>query len=148
MNDEVSELLKKAEQGDADAELRLGSAYCSRDGVEKSSSEAEKWWQRAAAHGSAGAARCLESLHQASHKSGESGAQNEDSEKLSASGIFFLVLLAAVFPATGALKGVWAAEQGKWIWGEVGVWQSAVIFAVIEVLVGIVFLLFSGRHDS
>ena len=29
MNDEVSELLKKAEQGDADAELRLGSAYCS-----------------------------------------------------------------------------------------------------------------------
>ena len=63
-------------------------------------------------------------------------------------GIFFLVLLAAVFPATGALKGVWAAEQGKWIWGEVGVWQSAVIFAVIEVLVGIVFLLFSGRHDS
>ncbi|MCI6198849.1 MAG: hypothetical protein MR757_03195 [Proteobacteria bacterium] len=112
MNDEVSELLKKAEQGDADA------------------------------------ARCLESLHQASHKSGESGAQNEDSEKLSASGIFFLVLLAAVFPATGALKGVWAAEQGKWIWGDVGVWQSAVIFAVIEVLVGIVFLLFSGRHDS
>ena len=79
MNDEVSELLKKAEQGDADAELRLGSAYCSGDGVEKSSSEAEKWWQRAAAHGSAGAARCLESLHQASHKSGESGAQNEDS---------------------------------------------------------------------
>lgn len=81
MNDEVSELLKKAEQGDADAELRLGSAYCSGDGVEKSSSEAEKWWQRAAAHGSAGAARCLESLHQTSHKSGESGAQNEDSEK-------------------------------------------------------------------
>ena len=38
MNDEVSELLKKAEQGDADAELRLGSAYCSGDGVEKSSS--------------------------------------------------------------------------------------------------------------
>lgn len=35
MNDEVSELLKKAEQGDADAELRLGSAYCSGDGVEK-----------------------------------------------------------------------------------------------------------------
>ena len=58
MNDEVSELLKKAEQGDADAELRLGSAYCSGDGVEKSSSEAEKWWLRAAALGSAGAARC------------------------------------------------------------------------------------------
>ena len=137
MNDEVSELLKKAEQGDADAELRLGSAYCSGDGVEKSSSEAEKWWQRAAAHGSAGAARCLESLHQASHKSGESGAQNEDS----GSDLFTLLQVFAIIasPFCGLAIGLLTDSLG---WTANGV-KIFTILGIISAAVRLVFLVFS-----
>lgn len=143
MNDEVSELLKKAEQGDADAELRLGSAYCSGDGVEKSSSEAEKWWQRAAAHGSAGAARCLESLHQASHKSGESGAQNEDSQPATDSGsdLFTLLQVFAIIasPFCGLAIGLLTDSLG---WTENGV-KIFTILGIISAAVRLVFLVFS-----
>ena len=133
MNDEVSELLKKAEQGDADAELRLGSAYCSGDGVEKSSSEAEKWWQRAAAHGSAGAARCLESLHQASHKAQPATDSGSD--------LFTLLQVFAIIasPFCGLAIGLLTDSLG---WTENGV-KIFTILGIISAAVRLVFLVFS-----
>ena len=135
MNDEVSELLKKAEQGDADAELRLGSAYCSGDGVEKSSSEAEKWWQRAAAHGSAGAARCLESLHQASHKSEAQPATDSGSDLFTLLQVFAII----ASPFCGLAIGLLTDSLG---WTENGV-KIFTILGIISAAVRLVFLVFS-----
>lgn len=49
MDDEIAALSHKAEQGDADVQLRLGSLYFSGKGVERDPGKAEKWWRRAAA---------------------------------------------------------------------------------------------------
>ena len=51
MDDEIAALSHKAEQGDADVQLRLGSLYFSGKGVERDPGKAEKWWRRAAARG-------------------------------------------------------------------------------------------------
>ena len=46
MDDEIAALSHKAEQGDADVQLRLGSLYFSGKGVERDPGKAEKWWLR------------------------------------------------------------------------------------------------------
>src|SRR5579864_1542680 len=49
--DLFSQIRKKAEQGNPEAELALGSFYASGTGVSRSPSKAFKWHQKAAEHG-------------------------------------------------------------------------------------------------
>ena len=46
-----SELLKRAQNGDAEAQYNLGSAYARGEGVEQDDAEAVKWWRLAAEQG-------------------------------------------------------------------------------------------------
>ena len=54
-----SELLKKAQDGDADAQVSLGYDYLFGMNVEQDSAEAVKWWQMAAEQGNADAQYAL-----------------------------------------------------------------------------------------
>ena len=49
----INDLIKKAEQGDVEAQFNLGYYYHSGEGVEKSEKKALYWWQKAAKQGHA-----------------------------------------------------------------------------------------------
>ena len=49
----INDLIKKAEQGDIEAQFNLGYYYHSGEGVEKSEKKALYWWQKAAEQGHA-----------------------------------------------------------------------------------------------
>ena len=51
----ISNLKRKAEQGDADAQFNLGVLYYYGDGVPQDYAKARRWWEQAAAQGHAGA---------------------------------------------------------------------------------------------
>ena len=53
------ELVKKAEEGDAEAQCVLGSCYLSGTGVGKDEKEAVKWYTKSAEQGNARAQRNL-----------------------------------------------------------------------------------------
>ena len=55
MANDIESLRKKAEQGDAEAQERLGSIYYEGMGIEKDCSEAVKWWEKSAEQGNADA---------------------------------------------------------------------------------------------
>ncbi len=57
-SNEFNELLRKAEQGDIDAQCNLGLCYENGDGVEQSYEQAVKWYTKAAEQGHAGA-QCM-----------------------------------------------------------------------------------------
>lgn len=59
MNDE---LRRRAEQGDAAAQLRYGFVLYQGVGIERNREEARRWWEKAAAQGNAAAVRCLQSF--------------------------------------------------------------------------------------
>lgn len=54
-NDEFNELLRKAEQGDIDAQFNLGVCYENGYDVEQSYEQAVKWYTKAAEQGDAAA---------------------------------------------------------------------------------------------
>ena len=56
---QYSELLKRAQDGDAEAQTRLGGAYYSGNGVEQDFVEAIKWYRLAAEQGYADAQNYL-----------------------------------------------------------------------------------------
>ena len=58
---DIKQLRKVAEQGDADAQYDLGLCYYSGDGVEQDKSEAVKWSRKAAEQGHQGLRSPLES---------------------------------------------------------------------------------------
>ena len=49
----INDLIKKAEQGDVEAQYNLGYYYHSGEGVEQSEKKALYWWQKAAKQGHA-----------------------------------------------------------------------------------------------
>ncbi|MEI6399336.1 MAG: tetratricopeptide repeat protein [Pseudomonadota bacterium] len=51
MNTNFYNLRKAAEQGDAESQYFLGTAYASGDGVRQDQTETVKWWQKAAGQG-------------------------------------------------------------------------------------------------
>ncbi len=53
---------KAAEQGESDAQFKLGWCYCKGQGVEQSYEEAVKWWRKAAEQGDEDAKEALEKL--------------------------------------------------------------------------------------
>ncbi len=57
--EELNEMYKLAEQGDAEAQYRLGVCYEIGKGVEQSYEEAVKWYKKAAEQGDTNAQRCL-----------------------------------------------------------------------------------------
>ena len=44
----IQEIIKQAEQGDAEAQFQLGLAYCNGDGIEENHEKAFEWWTKAA----------------------------------------------------------------------------------------------------
>lgn len=56
---DISELKKKAEQGDSSAQLNIGGRYCDGKGVEKNFKEAANWYRKAAEQGNIDAQRIL-----------------------------------------------------------------------------------------
>ena len=48
---DIDELKKQAEQGDAEAQFKLGVCYDNGNGVPQSDTEAVKWWSLAAKQG-------------------------------------------------------------------------------------------------
>ena len=44
----MEELIKKAEQGDTEAQFHLGMAYYKGDGIEENHEKAFEWWMKAA----------------------------------------------------------------------------------------------------
>src|SRR5690349_13967026 len=61
----TQELITRAEAGDAQAQLRLASAYETGQGVDRDAGEAEKWYRRAAESGLADAQNSVGSILQA-----------------------------------------------------------------------------------
>ena len=53
--EELNAIYKKAEQGDAEAQYRLGSCYYNGDGVNEDKAEAVKWYRKAAEQGDSNA---------------------------------------------------------------------------------------------
>ncbi len=47
MSAEIETLLREAQEGDAEAQYKLGIAYCTANGVEEDFTEAAKWFQKA-----------------------------------------------------------------------------------------------------
>jgi uncharacterized protein len=60
--EEFEEYLKKAEQGDADAQHRLGLMYANGRGVAKDYEKAAEWYLKAALQGYADARDALENI--------------------------------------------------------------------------------------
>ena len=52
MNNNIDELKKRAEQGNADAQYQLGLCYEKGQGVKQSPKKAQEWYGKAAANGS------------------------------------------------------------------------------------------------
>lgn len=59
----LEKIRAKAEQGDADAQILLGSAYYNGEGVVKNKAEAIKWFRKAAEQGNAAAQSQLGDLY-------------------------------------------------------------------------------------
>lgn len=59
----MEELIKQAEQGNAEAQFRLGMAYYNGDKIEKDEEKAFEWWMKAAEQGVEDAAYCLGCIH-------------------------------------------------------------------------------------
>lgn len=55
----MEELIKQADEGDAEAQFRLGMAYYKGNRIEKSQVKALKWWTKAAEQGVKDADYCL-----------------------------------------------------------------------------------------
>ena len=62
-NFQVSNLNRKAEQGDADAQFNLAVLYYYGDGVPQDYAKARQWWEQAAAQGHADAQYNLGQLY-------------------------------------------------------------------------------------
>lgn len=60
----INDLIKKAEQGDVEAQYNLGYYYHSGEGVEQSEKKALYWWQKAAEQGHAEAQFNLGVVHE------------------------------------------------------------------------------------
>ena len=60
----INNLIKKAEQGDVEAQFNLGYYYHSGEGVEQSEKKALYWWQKAAEQGHAEAQFNLGVVHE------------------------------------------------------------------------------------
>ena len=60
----INDLIKKAEQGDVEAQFNLGYYYHSGEGVEQSEKKALYWWQKAAEQGHAEAQFNLGVVHE------------------------------------------------------------------------------------
>ncbi len=60
----INDLIKKAEQGDVEAQYNLGYYYHSGEGVEQSEKRALYWWQKAAEQGHAEAQFNLGVVHE------------------------------------------------------------------------------------
>lgn len=63
-NEQISDLKRKAEQGDATAQYNLGVLYETRSGVEEDDIQAAQWYEKAAAQGHAEAQFHLGLLYQ------------------------------------------------------------------------------------
>ena len=61
--EQISQLRKMAEQGDAKAQLGVGLMYYVGEGVTKSYSDALKWYRLAAQQGNADAQYCLGEMY-------------------------------------------------------------------------------------
>jgi hypothetical protein len=62
-NFEISDLIRKAEQGDAEAQYNLGMLYYEGHGVRQDYAAARQWWEQAAAQGNAAAQYYLSVLY-------------------------------------------------------------------------------------
>jgi len=60
----INDLIKKAEQGDVEAQYNLGYYYHSGEGVEQSEKKALYWWQKAAKQGHANSQFNLGVVHE------------------------------------------------------------------------------------
>lgn len=61
--DDITAITARADQGDADAQLKLGDAYLRGRGVAQSDAEAIRWFRSAADKGNAAAQYALGSLY-------------------------------------------------------------------------------------
>jgi hypothetical protein len=62
-NFQISDLRRKAEQGDAEAQYNLGMLYYEAHGVTQDYATARQWWEQAAAQGNAAAQYYLSVLY-------------------------------------------------------------------------------------
>lgn len=131
MDDEIAALSHKAEQGDADVQLRLGSLYFSGKGVERDPGKAEKWWRRAAAQGSAEAAQRLESFR-TSHA--ESDNDHEKAYRIVRYAAVFVFI--AIFIAISVYLTLLEADSGvSWL-----VWVPVNLIANLVLLIPMAFV--------
>jgi hypothetical protein len=72
-NFEISDLRRKAEQGDAERQFNLGMLYYEGHGVTQDYAMARQWWEQAAAQGNAAAQYNLGVLY----KKGQGVPQND-----------------------------------------------------------------------
>ena len=125
------ECRRKAEQGDADVQLRLGSLYFSGKGVERDPGKAEKWWRRAAAQGSAEAAQRLESFR-TSHA--ECDNDHEKAYRIVRYAAVFVFI--AIFIAISVYLTLLEADSGvSWL-----VWVPVNLIANLVLLIPMAFV--------